>query len=941
MLDTIKPEMAPWAKEYTPKMEDIQTRLRIIRPDQRDNKDINDYKELFVSRRCHRMLIKGGWGSGKTLLSKKLAFDWAKGTFKTFAVVFRVPKMLVNPSIPIESIIAKQYRLEGLPASEEIVEQILEKFRERVLIIIDSLNDDVSEANKDHFVLREMPDFSKVSVLVTSDPSEARAIEKDFSTVREIQNFNPTEREAYLRTFSKNEVNNEAVLELDLEIPNMRFDSNNCNPMVTMFLCLIVDKIGATDKLEKRMGLWEIYLKLILTLSGSLDALKSVGHYTWNLLGKKAHPIEGTNVATYLDLGLLISHSGVDSLKFPQRTIKIFSGALYFILLLSEGNVLADILGSDCKEPIFVMDQLFLYFCLSLLENPSTLEISDADSVMEKLQLFVVEKANNNQLDLSDFAEIYPALKTAWGGTEADILVKNFLLNVLTHCTNIKSLVLGSKIPINDILAAIQPTLSELQKIHIGDYAEPSEACIPKEVGENEIHVVVNDLSEDKIETLLTTLGKTQKLICIYVIYFEAAMLDLAVLFRSKVVRVHVQQTSSDQVTWSVDDEIYPCPSLKYLHLSSYSLQAHEKTLTALSKGKLPNLSHLSFVKMQQFGNMMEFLFNDPWPKLRSLHILQTEISYQDMCYLAAFALRELKELSISDPNLPFQVPDLPSLQKLRVKYYTKGIFCQGLVKGRFPSVVDLQLSSSYTGENDKLFAEADVPKLERLKLSHDRGCRPVDVHLIATNSSITQLTSLDLTNNLLTDTLSLLLFSKFPKLKNLVISGCNLSRGDLKCLIQANKKSKFPKLEVLDISRNREVIVAFEELQTAASKWESLTKINVYTHGALPETAALSVLSKVDCFPKLRALGFSVDKNSSLPEHATVWPLLETVEVYSDLPLDQALRPIVRGKEKGFFPSLRTVRVCYPSNTPRKSGRSALKHELRSKGVTLQFVIL
>ena len=97
--------------------------------------------------------------------------------------------------------------------------------------------------------------------------------------------------------------------------------------------------------------------------------------------------------------------------------------------------------------------------------------------------------------------------------------------------------------------------------------------------------------------------------------------------------------------------------------------------------------------------------------KLRSLHILQTEISYQDMCYLAAFALRELKELSISDPNLPFQVPDLPSLQKLRVKYYTKGIFCQGLVKGRFPSVVDLELSSSYTGENDKLFAEADVSK--------------------------------------------------------------------------------------------------------------------------------------------------------------------------------------------------------------------------------------
>ena len=919
-------------------MEDIQTRLRIIHPDQSDNKDVNDYKELFVNRRCHRILIKGGWGSGKTLLSKKLAFDWAKGTFKTFAAVFIVPKMLVKASIPIESVIAQQCRLKGLPASEEIVEKVVEKLRERVLIIIDGSNDDTTEDNKNHLFLSEMPDFSKVSVLVTSDLSEVRVIEKEFRTVCQIQNFSQTEREAYLRTFSKN---SEAALELDLEIPIMSFDSNNYNPMLTMFLCYLVAKMGGTDMVKKRMGLWEMYLKLTLTLSGTIDALKSLGHYAWNLLGKKAHPIEGVNVATYLDLGLLISHGGGDSLKFPDRTIEIFSGALYFILLLSEGEALADILGSDCKQPIFLMDQLFLYFCLSLLENPSSLKISNAYSVREKLQLFVVDKANYNQLDLGDLGEIYPALKIAWGGTESDALVKNFLLNVLSRCTNVKFLTLDSKIPFNDILAAMQPTLRNICKIQIGDYTEPSEACIPKEVRKNEIHVVVNDLPEDQIETLLTTLGKTNKLICIYVIYFEAAMLDLAVLFRPKVVRVHVQQTSSDQVTWSVDDEINPCLSLKYLHLSSYSLQAHEKTLTALSKGKLPNLSHLSFVKMQQFGDMMEFLFNDPWPKLPSLHILQTEISYQDMCHLAGFALRQLKELSISDPNLPFQVPDLPSLQKLRVKYYTKGIFCQGLVKGKFPNVVDLELSSSNTGENDKLFAEADVPKLERLTLSHDHGCRPMDVHLIATNSSITQLTSLDLTNNLLTDTLSLLLFSKFPKLKTLVISGCNLSRGDLKCLIQANKKSKFPKLEVLDISRNREVIVAFEELQTTASKWESLTKINLNTHGALPETAALSILSKVDCFPKLRALGFSVDKNSSLPEHATVWPLLETVEVYSDLPLDQALRPIVRGKEKGFFPSLRTVRVCYPNNTPRKPGRSDLKHELRSKGVTLQFVIL
>ena len=74
--------------------------------------------------------------------------------------------MLVKASVPIESVIAQQCHLEGLSASEEIVEQALEKFRERVLIIIDGSNDDTSEANKNHLFLRDMPDFSKVSVLV-------------------------------------------------------------------------------------------------------------------------------------------------------------------------------------------------------------------------------------------------------------------------------------------------------------------------------------------------------------------------------------------------------------------------------------------------------------------------------------------------------------------------------------------------------------------------------------------------------------------------------------------------------------------------------------------------------------------------------------------------------------------------------------------------------
>ena len=74
-------------------------------------------------------------------------------------------------------------------------------------------------------------------------------------------------------------------------------------------------------------------------------------------------------------------------------------------------------------------------------------------------------------------------------------------------------------------------------------------------------------------------------------------MLDLSVLLTSNVVRVHVQQISREQVPWSVNGYVLR-PSLKYFHLSSYNLQAHEKTLRTLSVRFLPDLIHLSLIKI-------------------------------------------------------------------------------------------------------------------------------------------------------------------------------------------------------------------------------------------------------------------------------------------------------------------------------------------------------
>ena len=74
-LKTMKPEIAPWAKDYTPKMEDIHTKL-LVRNRHRDTGvELSHYEKLFASGKSKKILVRGRLGTGKSLLGKKIAHD--------------------------------------------------------------------------------------------------------------------------------------------------------------------------------------------------------------------------------------------------------------------------------------------------------------------------------------------------------------------------------------------------------------------------------------------------------------------------------------------------------------------------------------------------------------------------------------------------------------------------------------------------------------------------------------------------------------------------------------------------------------------------------------------------------------------------------------------------------------------------------------------------
>ena len=91
---------------------------------------------MFDSNVRDKILIKGDPGMGKTTLLRKVEWDWARGLFKMFSIVFFVFLKFVQPGECIEDVILKQNpELEGLGVSQAKLRQLLERFSDRCLLI--------------------------------------------------------------------------------------------------------------------------------------------------------------------------------------------------------------------------------------------------------------------------------------------------------------------------------------------------------------------------------------------------------------------------------------------------------------------------------------------------------------------------------------------------------------------------------------------------------------------------------------------------------------------------------------------------------------------------------------------------------------------------------------------------------------------------------------
>ena len=145
--DMTKIELSPWAKSVTADMENIYTELTLEKVGDtikgQKTTPLGHYKEMFVEHgQRKRVLGVGDPGIGKTTISKKIAYDWARGVFTLFSIVFFVSMKLVNPGDTIENIIIQQTpALEGLNVTEQKLKNMLQAFGNRCLVIFDGYDE--------------------------------------------------------------------------------------------------------------------------------------------------------------------------------------------------------------------------------------------------------------------------------------------------------------------------------------------------------------------------------------------------------------------------------------------------------------------------------------------------------------------------------------------------------------------------------------------------------------------------------------------------------------------------------------------------------------------------------------------------------------------------------------------------------------------------------
>ena len=151
--------------------------------------------------------------------------------------------------------------------------------------------------------------------------------------------------------------------------------------------------------------------------------MKSVGHLALRTLISDNPLVQRQEVLSIVgdfgfEYGLFAGHEDIRLLgdptadiyvTCPHRSLEELFGSYGFIQALNDGQSVEDILGPDCKKPIFMVNPLVLKFCLWFLSSQD-FDFPQRDECYDKLTSYVAKRIDSEVLNPDTVRNIYPVV---------------------------------------------------------------------------------------------------------------------------------------------------------------------------------------------------------------------------------------------------------------------------------------------------------------------------------------------------------------------------------------------------------------------------------------------------------------------------------------------------------------------------------------------------
>ena len=423
MQQIMKMEVAPWIKDYTVDVDKVYGELILDSEEKTPigtkDAELNSYQKLFekeTSEDGQKILILADPGYGKTSLSKKIIFDWAKGIYKNFTMVLLVSLKQLQAGDLIENVIIQQTPgLEGRGVSPRKLQRILETFGERCLIILDGLDEHALGSNEDVMKIITGEKLSQCSIVATSRPHIIADVKRYFPTVVRTRGFTQEAAEEFALKILEDAEQVKTAMNLTAT-PLIHQDSPYVCPLLLSFKCILVrdEDIGFT---KKTMFLGDIYAKMIRCLykaftlrkgipyqaTDFFDMLLKIGKLAFETLVSGNYDLDRREIirevgGDALNYGLIIGHeidrvapagTGDIHVTFLDEGIQYFLGAFQFMQMLTNGESIGEVLHSSRGNTV-IRDPLFLHFSLWMLKkSEGHFSFSNTGHAYELLQSLV------------------------------------------------------------------------------------------------------------------------------------------------------------------------------------------------------------------------------------------------------------------------------------------------------------------------------------------------------------------------------------------------------------------------------------------------------------------------------------------------------------------------------------------------------------------------